>query len=593
MPPKRPAVKPAKRLAGLRKNLFPSPPAKTRAQHANSSNAPSPPAVPFPDIGDAAAVHRAYRLTELQQMLQDVGLDATGIKDALSKRVAAHARTAPTLTGTSGTDSFSDLQALYVLQQHNAHIDPDPDVRRVAAAPLIQASSATPGAPPNTAPSPTKPPDARATPQPTHPPQVAPPILPAQVALEREVHELRAAILLMQQSHTPPPAYSAPAPPQPTGVDAIAQAMIRALQDVHASTQGDVQNSSVSSDSVTVSRIQRTAPAQVDPRQHDNDPHKLGLLVHRMTTISFSDAEGLSAITWRRSCADKIAAIHERVHAESSPEAYSEGEARFFTHICEMLTIAARHDRDAEHQAARRQQQLLWWIQAWDDVRQTIRDATRFWGNPTVAYRIQMEDLISTAMGVGLSNAQLRNLQVTSRLREELGGGSRQADHRQRRRDAPSYPPSAPAYQPSAPGPPPRYNDRHAPSNHSPRRGGNGPDPNAVTGTRMPQARGVIGVSSVGAIACSVPCPACDVVPVGNGEGHRPWECPRKFAEEHPGRHMPGFDEHGFRRPGAWNGNNITEVTRRQWERMRTFGFFLQGHAPTGRQGQAGSGAQT
>ncbi len=108
----------------------------------------------------------------------------------------------------------------------------------------------------------------------------------------------------------------------------------------------------------------------------------------------------------------------------------------------------------------------------------------------------------------------------------------------------------------------------------------------------MPQSRGIIGLNSPGATPCSVPCTACDVIPVRDGEGHRPWECPRKFAEEHPGHHMPGFDENGFKRNGAWNGDNITDETRRQWERMRGFGFFTQGAQAQGRQGHGGPGAR-
>ena len=78
-------------------------------------------------------------------------------------------------------------------------------------------------------------------------------------------------------------------------------------------------------------------------------------------------------------------------------------------------------------------------------------------------------------------------------------------------------------------------------------------------------------------------CYYCNVPPPGPGDGHRQWECPKKFADEHPGRRMPGFDSAGARTPGSWNGNNTTADTKQQWTRMGRLGFFtLAPPAPRG-----------
>jgi hypothetical protein len=106
----------------------------------------------------------------------------------------------------------------------------------------------------------------------------------------------------------------------------------------------------------------------------------------------------------------------------------------------------------------------------------------------------------------------------------------------------------------------------------------------------MPTARAIIGHNSGGSVAVNTKCFACGKAPEREGEGHRAWECPAKFAQEHPGRRMPGFDDKGARRPGAWSGDEITQETGQQWTRMQAMGYFTVPHDD--RQGQTPPGGR-
>ena len=89
----------------------------------------------------------------------------------------------------------------------------------------------------------------------------------------------------------------------------------------------------------------------------------------------------------------------------------------------------------------------------------------------------------------------------------------------------------------------------------------------------MPQAKGVIGADTPGAVDVHVQCNACGL-PADGGMGHRRFECAQQFAQDNPGKTMPGFDASGAKIPGAWQGNNITAATRQQWVAMQGQGYF-------------------
>eukprot|EP00961_Rhodomonas_salina_P219416 2965931-Rhodomonas_salina.2 len=59
--------------------------------------------------------------------------------------------------------------------------------------------------------------------------------------------------------------------------------------------------------------------------------------------------------------------------------------------------------------------------------------------------------------------------------------------------------------------------------------------------------------------------------------GHHPrHDCPKLFAQMYPGRTMPGFGEDGLRAAHAWKGDEVTQQTLQQWQRMQRQGFFVR-----------------
>jgi hypothetical protein len=192
---KRRAPQPAKRLAGLRKNLFGSPQPRRTPNKRTEPDAPPPAhSAPFPDISDSSAIQRAYRLPELRTMLDDVGLDSSGTKDALAQRLAQHAQSPILASRGDNPPSFTDIQALFVLQQRRLPIDADPAVRRSVVESLIHApvnSLSDDESPP-----PLPAPNSAATLPPAL--SLSQSQLPSSV--EREVQDLRAAVQALQQS---------------------------------------------------------------------------------------------------------------------------------------------------------------------------------------------------------------------------------------------------------------------------------------------------------------------------------------------------------------------------------------------------------
>jgi hypothetical protein len=89
----------------------------------------------------------------------------------------------------------------------------------------------------------------------------------------------------------------------------------------------------------------------------------------------------------------------------------------------------------------------------------------------------------------------------------------------------------------------------------------------------MPIAKSIVGASTQGAKDCDSVCEVCGAG--GTPEtGHRKFECPKLFGQEHPGRSLPGFTKSGDRISSSWDGLNITAAIKSQWIRLQSLGFF-------------------
>eukprot|EP00961_Rhodomonas_salina_P278493 3762778-Rhodomonas_salina.4 len=86
-------------------------------------------------------------------------------------------------------------------------------------------------------------------------------------------------------------------------------------------------------------------------------------------------------------------------------------------------------------------------------------------------------------------------------------------------------------------------------------------------------AKGVIRVDTPSAVDVFVKCNTCWLQRDG-GLGHCLFECAQQFANDNPGKTMPGFDANSTKIPGAWQGNNITAATKQQWVAMQGQGYF-------------------
>jgi hypothetical protein len=321
-------------------------------------------------------------------------------------------------------------------------------------------------------------------------------------------------------------------------------------------------------------KLERTHPAMVDPRKHSSDPHKYGLLIKRMIVVDYKEA-GITAITWKRSCKQQAAVIHGLVHAGTSSSDYNEGEALFVTFVNECITLAVEYDKDAAKYATLRTRQLGWWNESFNDMKTALRESSRYMKSPAIAFRLQMDDIISTALDVGMSNAQIKNLQTTFKLRTGFGGGfnSDPDDDDDLHRGGASRPRSFMAAPPQG-----SRRGQASPVDRNDRKGQRDKrenlrhvhDAGKATGERMPIAAAIIGASTHGAQVIDKECAECGIT------GHRKFECPRKFYAEWPGRGMPGFSRDGSRVPSSWDGDDITAATKKQWLRMISLGFFTQ-----------------
>jgi hypothetical protein len=551
----------------------------------------------FPNIADPKAVDQAWKLSALQQMLTDVGEDSSGNKADLVKRIIEHARIDDTSKITEAHISkLSDLQVAYALQKHKIELDLDHKRRRIQLREFVQSQAARDS---------NKAEDLKS--------------LSDIGRLEKRLADMES--MLAKFCKQPPPtgdnddasdkmeisdsdndikpdsssslslgSGKRKTPELDDKFSTFASSLATALADGLASFAESTPNNNTAAINA---KLERTHPALVDPRRHNNDPHKYGLLIRRMITVDYRDA-GITALTWRRSCKQQVALIHGMIHSGTSQSLYNEGEALFISYVNECITLAVEYDYQASKYATLRTKQLGWWYESFNDIKTSLREAGRYMQASNVTFRMQMEDIITTALDVGMSNAQIRNLQTTFKLRSALGsqqGHSDDDDHDMshsfggNRGTNPTLFGRASKHDSST-----RLEAQQSGFNKSNKKdkkvsfgnaanandhAGAASRPRTSTGERMPIASAIIGASTHGAVPCDYKCSDC-----GKGGtadvGHRKFECPKRFAIEHPGRTMPGFDRDGERNPHAWEGNDIIPATKAQWLRMISQGYFTQ-----------------
>eukprot|EP00961_Rhodomonas_salina_P112152 1509457-Rhodomonas_salina.1 len=391
------------------------------------------------------------------------------------------------------------------------------------------------------------------------------------------------------------------------GFSTMAAAIATAIQDGF-SGMGDA-----SASASTDSKLERTHPALVDPRAHGQDPGKMGLIIKKMIQFNFDDT-GLSAVIYRRSNKELTSLIHSLTHANTSRVEYEEGKSLFLAFVTSSLALASQHDKEAERYALARTPQLARFHEAFCELKQDLKDALRDFHNADHTFRMQMEELITTALGVGMTNARIRNLKASYSLLNDLGSDSRDSydydtGFNDGGRAAPG--PALPFRPPHHPDPQPSgWSNVNNNSDVGKKRGrdqgtsggGGGQSPgkgklahqnvtwNCNVGNDaskppdrdkrkccdlMPTAMSIIGcyTSTKGAEEVDNVCQRCS-------QGglittcHCVFECAAQFVADNPNKLMPGFTSTGARDPSAWNGDNITRSTKIQWIRMQSLGYF-------------------
>jgi hypothetical protein len=537
----------------------------------------------FPDLTKPDQIAKTWTVAELKTMLEQVGEKIDGNKIQLVSRLVQHATVqhVDRLTPAQ-VPMLSDLQVASVLQSKNIPLSPDHAVRRKDVRRLIAARMAAPKKQPKDNPDPP-------------PPPPSPPNTAADKLMQQRLDTLE-QMLLALKPRDPRPAASAPdadfdvlsdsnddEPAPASGPGSAELSLDKCLAKfastlTSAFTEGFASLTDASGSSSTAAtslKLDRTHPAAIDPRKHGYDTHKYGLLIRRMIVVDYCDS-GLTAITWKRSCKQQAITIHGLVHAGASLTAYNEGEALFITYVNECITLAVEYDKDAARYATLRTKQLGHWNESFNDMKIHLRQAARYMKSPDTAYRLQMEDIITTALEVGMSNAQIRNLRTTLKLRAGLGGDPCSDDDAEHSPRASSRHHSS--QQAHHAGSPQHRDDARPKKKGAPAQPQSSAKPDAtgkVTGERVPLSAAIVGASTPGAVPNSNVCNEC-----GQGgtpeTGHRKFECPRLFRAEWPNRSMPGFHHDGTRVPSAWNGENITDATRKQWLRMIHLGFFTR-----------------
>eukprot|EP00961_Rhodomonas_salina_P109669 1476149-Rhodomonas_salina.2 len=145
----------------------------------------------------------------------------------------------------------------------------------------------------------------------------------------------------------PPPPSSAADDLRPTkvsrgnGMANVADAFVQALEE-RLDTRGSGNGEEQVADTHTLWQIARTQPASVQPRDHNNNPHTLGMLVLRAVSFEFAPEQGIAAVTWHVTQETKESEIHAQIHTRASEAAYAEGEAEFYEHIAHLLNLASK-----------------------------------------------------------------------------------------------------------------------------------------------------------------------------------------------------------------------------------------------------------
>ena len=598
--------------------------------HRLDMEAELPEFMTYPDFTSISEVSRAYTIEKLKTILADCGLPTTGspAKAKLVEQVCSHAVVQIPLLGPDHVGDLSDVQVIAALQQlgQSERVPRDLEARRTALRDALAAADSSG--------------ERDSTPPETSPDRMHKQLLELVGALQQQIQRqaqdtaaLRSAMTRLESRESrgqgrddgrdrqdeqdeeeviieEPDAHARrrrpvddPEPParpgkvaKGDGVASIAAAFVQAL-DERLGTGGLSSGEDGGAEHATTARIERTAPALVDLRQHKGNPHTLGALVRRATTFEFSAEQGLAAVTWRMSIETKEAEIHAKITANASAEQYTEGEAEFFEHIAWLLTLATKYAADSAKYRRQRDNQREAWSEVWTAFRKLLRHSTRHLNRSALVYRIMMEDFMSTALGVGFSPAQLRTLRNTCNLRKELGMSSI-GDLGGKHSGGGTYDGGGGPHRGGGGG-------GGGGSNNGSSTGGGGGGANRQSGggsgggsqqggghhgsgaggsdggkrearrcgANAPQAKGIVGVDTSGAVDVVVKCNKCHL-PGDGGLGHRRFECPLQFAEDNPGKAMPGFDTHGAKIPGAWVGNNITADTKQQWLAMQKQGFF-------------------
>ncbi len=475
-----------------------------------------------------------------------------GSKSALAERLVSAARVddADSLAVTD-IDAMTDLQVAYALQQFGTSLLPTPGERRLQLRAAL--TEQRPGTPPETVDVDRFDSDRQD-------------LLRQLQKKDDEIRRLKTASaglgLPPVMSDTSCPSFDAPLEPVGLPINSLqlmASSIATAITDGLASANDSTSGVAVSA------KIDRTHPAHIDPRNHGNDPHKFGLLIKRMIEVDYASA-GLAGIAWRHAFKAKALHIQALVHAEAQHNDFIEGESDFISLVNQCVSLSMEHDKDAAKYATLRSRQLAWWFDAYNTMKQDLRNSTRFWTSKTLTFRMQMEDLICTALGLGFTNTQLRNMKASLKLRSGFTNSISDDDC-----DSPRSGPSSALKRAPDFGSP---LDRDSPpSSKKSRPPGTVPEGKKFTGQRMPIAKSIVGASTSGALDCDSTCEVCGIG--GTPEtGHRKFECPKLFAQEHQGKSLPGFSRSGNRIASLWDGANITATLRAQWLKLQSLGFF-------------------
>ena len=543
--------------------LSPAKSSPARRQPQESEEETTPPSSIFPNLSSPTAVQRAWNSSQLKEMLTSVGKTSEGSKTDLADRLikAAKIKNIDSLV-SSDIPKLSDLQVAFALQQLGMTLLSTPRERRRQLVTILDEQD---------------------------PPTDAVDVDSFDADLENLRKQLKMKddeIQRLKSFSTRQRSSAAQADPadvdhEPTSeiLDSSTKSLqLMASSIASAITDGLASANDSTSGVAVAAKIDRTHPALIDPRNHGNDPHKFGLLIKRMIDIDYSSA-GLAGIAWRHTFKTKALQIQAMVHAEAPHNDYIEGESEFISLVNQCVTLAIEHDKDAAKYATLRSRQLAWWFDSFNTIKQDLRASTRFWSTRKLTFRMQMEDLICTAIGLGFTNSQLRNMKASLKLRAGFTNGNSddEGGHHDNFSSGASRSEPSPGRKRSLPdfG---SLTDRDPPLAKKGRLGGAEPSASETkkfTGQRMPLAKSIVGASTPGAADCDATCEICGIGGTPD-TGHRKFECPVLFSKEYPGKSMPGFNRSGVRIASMWEGANITASMRAQWLRLHSLGYFTQ-----------------